>query len=153
MGGEGKGRGGEAALHYTQRPQSTFASSGRDNLLWLSSNVVQDWVDEPRDPDMQPLLLHLGGHPGVPAEDDSSVAWLHWDEREEGREGGERRGRGEERGGERGGEEKREEGGEEGGTALYSIHVVSTPPHAPSMVLVASTLCIQRHVSEAMQHL
>ena len=66
---------------------------------------------------------------------------------------GERRGegRGERgRGGDRGGGE---EGGEEGGTALYSIHVVSTPPHAPSMVLVASTLCIQRHVSEAMQHL
>ena len=83
-GGEGsEGRRGEGGgrLRYTaHRIPHTFASRGRDNLLWLCADVVHDGVDEPGHLEVQPLLLHLGGHTGVPAEDDSSVAWLHWRE-------------------------------------------------------------------------
>ena len=79
--GEGReGRRGEGGgrLRYTaHRIPHTFASRGRDNLLWLCADAVHDGVDEPGHLEVQPLLLHLGGHTGVPAEDDGSVAWLH----------------------------------------------------------------------------
>ena len=79
-GRRGEGREGVRLCYTAHRIPHTFASRGRDNLLWLRADVVRDGVDEPGHLEVQPLLLHLGGHTGVPAEDDGSVAWLHWRE-------------------------------------------------------------------------